>query len=386
MLPQKTEKQLKPLQIWKKSVLGSYNILSVHLLEWPTLTLEVLGGTRQLDDNMIGIRLLYGTDTNDGEHCVEQDYLYMADVPIPSDTKKVDINTYCEETGEAGGTGLLLRRTCRPTIYHKIIHDTEVNVARACPVNQDIIASRGNGKTVNVFNRLNQPGLGGTVTAVDAFKTDATFETKDEGWGLCFEGRKLYTGDSTGCLASWDVPTAPSEADMYELGTSINDLHTSNLVNDVILASCEDGSIRLFDTRDLRKSAVNCIYKNPINASCFSNFESRLIFGASGDGTLVGYDLRMPKTPLFNISAHNGPCTFVASSPFDAGIVATGGDDGIVNIWNITNDGTSYVPKHIFSHNGHTAPITGLCYSPDVPGLISTASEDHTIMTWQPNM
>jgi WD40 repeat protein len=70
--------------------------------------------------------------------------------------------------------------------------------------------------------------------------------------------------------------------------------------------------------------------------------------------------------PIYAVSFNN-----------DETFVATGGDDGIVRVWN------PYTGSELGTLAGHTGPVSCVAFSPDGKILVS-ASDDHTIKIWNP--
>jgi WD40 repeat protein len=67
--------------------------------------------------------------------------------------------------------------------------------------------------------------------------------------------------------------------------------------------------------------------------------------------------------------------TVAAFSP-DGQILAAGGSDGAVRLWNV-GDQTQLAPELA----GHTSAVTSLDFSPDATRFVS-ASADHTLRVW----
>lgn len=108
-----------------------------------------------------------------------------------------------------------------------------------------------------------------------------------------------------------------------------------------------DGSIRLFDSRDLSTSTI--LYENgsqvPFVRLAWNRIDTNLLATISMDCTKVTIvDTRFPCVALQELSGHRNPVNSIAWAPtsryFCAELsdhMATAGDDGQVLIWDIKN-------------------------------------------------
>ena len=72
----------------------------------------------------------------------------------------------------------------------------------------------------------------------------------------------------------------------------------------------------------------------------------------------------------------------LAWSP-DGNFIACGGDDKLVQIWQVENAGTTAVTmKHFFTYSGHSNWVNAVAWSPD-SRRIASASDDKTVQIWQ---
>jgi len=91
---------------------------------------------------------------------------------------------------------------------------------------------------------------------------------------------------------------------------------------------------------------------------------------------------RMP-ADLPYLAGHKGNITDFDFNPFNDQIIATGGDDTLVNIWNIPDGGLTQVltdPTH--SLEGHQRKISVLRFHPTASNILASAAADYTVKLW----
>ena len=83
------------------------------------------------------------------------------------------------------------------------------------------------------------------------------------------------------------------------------------------------------------------------------------------------------------LAGHKGNITDFDFNPFNDQIIATGGDDTLVNIWNIPDGGLTQVltdPTH--SLEGHQRKISVLRFHPTASNVLASAAADYTVKLW----
>ena len=148
-----------------------------HALEWPTLTMQWMPDKEVFSDKgFTRHRLLLGTHTSGQDN----NYLQIANVNLPNtDSTTLDMKDYDEEKGEIGSYS---SASARIQVTQRINHEGEVNRARYCPQNCDLIATRAVSGLTYVFDRTkhsNQPDSDGKC------RPDIVLEGQTrEGYGL----------------------------------------------------------------------------------------------------------------------------------------------------------------------------------------------------------
>ncbi len=170
-------------------------------LTWPTLTVQWFPDVKEPEGKDVRIhRVLIGTHTSD----FMPNYVQIAEVEIPKSARP-NASDYDEERGEIGGYGKSETPAMKWNILQRIDHPKEVNKARYCPQNPDLIATLATNGDILVFDRTKHSSEpNGKVNPQITLKGH-----KQEGFGLSWsphvEG-SLASGseDQTVCL--WCVP------------------------------------------------------------------------------------------------------------------------------------------------------------------------------------
>ena len=145
-MAQATEEELEQkaineeYKIWKKNSPFLYDIIMSSALEWPSLTVQWLPTKKIIKDNNMDYsiqKLILGTHTSNNN----LNYLIIAEIRLPtinSETLQLKYNDSCDIYGGFGGSAGKIE------ITQKIVHKGEVNRARYCPQNPNLIATKTN--------------------------------------------------------------------------------------------------------------------------------------------------------------------------------------------------------------------------------------------------
>lgn len=108
-----------------------------------------------------------------------------------------------------------------------------------------------------------------------------------------------------------------------------------------IFASCgADGSIRMFDTRQLEHSTI--IYevpdKLPLLRIGWNSQDPNYLatFGMERNSILI-LDVRVPAIPICQLTAHNGCVNSIAWAPHSSAHICSAGDDSQALVWDVSN-------------------------------------------------
>ncbi|KAF4797899.1 histone-binding protein RBBP4 [Turdus rufiventris] len=232
------ERVMREYKIWRKNTPLLYDLVMVHTLEWPSLTVQWLPEVTRLEGKDYALHwLVLGTHTSD-----EQNHLVIARVQIPNNDW-FDALQSDNEKREFGGFGSV---TGKMETEIKINHEGEVNRARYMPQNSFIIATKTPSADVLVFDYIKHPSepgkghgklLGKVATNTIGYKC------------MCKEYREHIKEKKT--VALWDLRNLKLKLHSLESHKDeIFQVHWSPH-NETILAS--SGSDRRLNMWDLSK-------------------------------------------------------------------------------------------------------------------------------------
>ncbi|KAI8373646.1 WD40-repeat-containing domain protein [Choanephora cucurbitarum] len=214
-------------------------------------------------------------------------------------------------------------------------------------------------------------------------------------WSYLDAGR-LLTGDNAGRIFHTTVtPTGISTDNVAfrEHKSSVEDLQWSPTENNVFASCSSDQTVKIWDTRNKKRSAVGIhASQSDVNVITWNKKASYLLASGHDDGIFSVWDLRTFKggasqpTPVATFKWHNGPITSIEWHPTEESVLAVSGADNQLTLWDLsvepdteqegrlTDSGVEVPPQLLFVHQGQE-DIKELHFHRQIPGcVISTAS------------
>lgn len=270
------------------------------------------------------------------------------------------------------------------------------NRLRVMPQHPHILAGMFDSACVQVYD------LKAHLAALDAppdkklFKPRPVFTFKGhpcEGYGMAWNtyvpGR-LITSDCARNVFWWEAVEGGWNVDMTpfnEHTDSVEDLQWSPSEGDVFASCSVDRTIKLWDARRGKGAVATLAYHNSdVNVIAWN--PKRAFFLASGgdDGVLNVMDLRTMKDvdakPLYSFDWHKAPITSLEWHPHDDAGLAASSDDNSISLWDLslspektTLKGVEIPSQLMFIHQGQNE-IKEVHWHKQIPGcLVSTANE-----------
>eukprot|EP00271_Cylindrocystis_brebissonii_P021615 TRINITY_DN7834_c0_g3_i1.p1 TRINITY_DN7834_c0_g3~~TRINITY_DN7834_c0_g3_i1.p1 ORF type:complete len:736 (-),score=166.66 TRINITY_DN7834_c0_g3_i1:74-2281(-) len=323
-----------------------------------------------------------------------------------------------------------------------LLHPGEVNRIRELPQAKHILATHSDIKEVFVWNTDTQPNRIGAKLGTPESKPDLVLvgHKKNAEFALATTGRGPYvlSGGKDNRVVLWSIEDSMSGAlaSSASQGAStggrlsrvdargIYEGH-SDTVDDVqfrpssaneFCSVGDDTCVLMWDARTGYKPVLQekC-HKSDVNTVDWSSHDENLIVTGSADKTVKLIDRRKmraspstsssPPCVLHTFNAHKEAVMCVQWAPQKAGVFASGADDGVINVWDISKmdfsangnasppkDGSSAPPAGLlFEHLGHRERVTDLHWNPSDPWGVVSASVDSgklgggTLQVWRVN-
>ena len=396
-------------KVWKRNTPFLYDMLAIHALEWPSLTVQFLpertrGGGADGQDEYDVQRLMLGTHTSDGEG----NYILIAEMRLPLPSA-----SYHTDGGYGGVYGKL-------EVVQAINHSGEVNRARCMPGNSQWIASKGNGADVLLFDRtqhVNKPNRNSQC------KPEYRLTGHDkEGYGLSWSHMRdgyLLSGSEDGLVCLWDVSGSTgkrgagsdSSGGVHLPALATFKGHTDNVedvawhsANQHLFASAsDDKQLMLWDTRSKPSTPVQTAIPHTaeINSLAFNPHSPNLLLSGSADHTLALLDVRQLSTKLHSFEHHTDQVFACHWSPFNGTTFVSGSGDRRCCVWDVRRIGEEQSPEEaedgpselLFVHGGHTDKISDVSWMgageaveqwQSDEWVIASVADDNILQVWEP--
>ncbi|KAJ5412255.1 uncharacterized protein N7487_006614 [Penicillium crustosum] len=162
----------------------------------------------------------------------------------------------------------------------------------------------------------------------------------------------------------WDIPTLTAKTQLIAHDKEVYDVRFCANSVDVFVSCGADGSVRMFDLRSLEHSTIiyeptdknekrnsddsrelqppgqsqTGLYPPPLLRIAASPHDAHLLATFSQDSSVVRVlDVRQPGQALLELKGHSAALNCVEWSPSRRGILASGGDDSMVLLWDLIN-------------------------------------------------
>ncbi|KAI9152010.1 WD repeat-containing protein [Paramyrothecium foliicola] len=216
-------------------------------------------------------------------------------------------------------------------------------------------------------NNITRGGRESTVTKLTPLALLSNSKTPDHtapltslDWNTVSPSLIITSSIDTTCTI-WDIPSLTAKTQLIAHDKEVYDVRFCAKSTDVFVSCGQDGSVRMFDLRSLEHSTI--IYEPtgkddrdqsgrisptlaqqtmstppPLLRLATSPHDTHLLATFAQDSqTIRILDVRQPGQALLELRGHTGPINCIEWSPLRRGMLASGGDDCQVLLWDLLN-------------------------------------------------
>lgn len=374
-------------KIWKKTSPLLYDFVYSYANESPALSLNWIpqyGYSCYNGIDYINTRFLMGT------HSKTSNSIKLMSLDLPKSL--ANLNELKDFSYEKMPMDNQIPKEIK--IEREWTHPGEVNKLQ---FNQslNLIATHSNSGDVLIYD-INDSSL-------NTQKSTLKFHAK-EGFGLEWNPvtkNQLLTSAEDSKIALWDfndkIPTKPTRS-FTTHESSVNDIAWNKHNQSLFLSVSDDSSYQLHDLRTTEGPIIHVTNAHhsetgsdyPIACVDFNDKVSTLFATGGSDGIIQLWDLRNPTIPIRKLQHHTAG---VLGLQFNENYLMSNGLDRRVMIWDLNKLEEGEVDKrktdHIdpclsFIHGGHTGKILSSDWHPTLNQLFISCADDDLIEVWKP--
>lgn len=396
---------------WKMSIPYLYDWFTNHNMLWPSICCR--WGAPISETTYKRKQYLYMSERTDGS---DPNKLMLIPVEICKPrVASVETIAGFQDEGKS-----VFVKPAQKTILHK----GEVNKMRELPENPSIVATHSDAKEVYIWNFDRQPNRGADkkdwkrLSVPDLTLTGHT-ENAEFALSTSSAGPFVASGGQDTNVLLWNLADYDNGSLMKPQGTSSEGAQLAanttlkgheQIVGDLVfrpgtsheLASVGDDSALIFwDSRAGTTPSLKVVKAHGdqgIQCVDWSLQDPNLIATGGADGSLKVWDKRNVDKAAFSFHTHTSPLLRVewANYACNPGVLASGGEDGIICVWDIKSGqtaaagptATKHPPQLIFQHAGHRSPVADFQWHPSDPFTMVSVTDDNaggTMHMWRIN-
>ena len=406
-------------RVWRKNSPFLYDFCLEKKLDKPSLTVQWLPHRVQPSNepgcDWAESELLLGTQNADEGG----NFLVVAKVLLPKEDTALNAKAFEEEQG--GLAGYASGRTKILTDARRIRHDGDVDRARYMPQDCFIVATRMGQGDVGIFDI--SAGVSSSSAAASSsseplpLSPSPLIRCKGHSsssfgldWSPASRGKLLTCSGDDNVVLMWDVdaPLTKKENVALPLRTfdhaAVMDCAFHPTHKDVFASVSADGAFLVWDVRESSSSSSSSSssgvtttatrVSGELNAVRFSPFNEHLVATGGSENVVHLWDTRkLGGQPTHTLCGHTKEIYQVAWSPFHADGIASCGKDRRVILWDLSRigqeqsveDAEDGVPEMIFMHGGHLASVYDVAWNPTDDWVLASVDVDGVVQVWEPN-
>ena len=156
----------------------------------------------------------------------------------------------------------------------------------------------------------------------------------------------------------------------------------------------DDCKLLLWDTRDSADKPTQAVEKahdGDVNCLAFNPFSEYLLATGGSDNVVALWDLRNLKQKVHSFEGHNEGVYQVSWAPFNETLLGSCSSDRRLHVWDLSrigdeqdeDDAEDGPPELLFVHGGHTSKISDFSWNSNENWYIASVAEDNILQIWQ---
>ncbi|KAI7741320.1 hypothetical protein M8C21_024842, partial [Ambrosia artemisiifolia] len=154
--------------------------------------------------------------------------------------------------------------------------------------------------------------------------------------------------------------------------------------HEVLLSGSFDHTVVMRDGRVPSHSGFKWSVAADVESLAWNPHDQHLFVASLENGTVVGFDIRTATsnsssdTKAFTIHAHDKAVCAISYNPLVPNLLATGSDDKMVKLWDLSNN----QPSCVASQNRKAGSVFSVSFSEDSPFLLALAGSKGKLELW----
>eukprot|EP01012_Entosiphon_sulcatum_P007128 TRINITY_DN1354_c0_g1_i1.p1 TRINITY_DN1354_c0_g1~~TRINITY_DN1354_c0_g1_i1.p1 ORF type:complete len:434 (-),score=85.61 TRINITY_DN1354_c0_g1_i1:40-1341(-) len=187
----------------------------------------------------------------------------------------------------------------------------------------------------------------------------------------------LASGSADQTVKIWDLTTGECKLTMKNNTAPVNNVRW-NHEGKTILTTSLDNTASVTNCLDPKERIQIMLEGQPESAE-WHPFNPSLFYVSTGNGEIALYEVRKHATPLWKFHAHEKACSGLAIHPTVDGLIATGGQDQEVALWDIRQPDQ---PKPIARKNFKMGDVLAVHWNRDDPTLLGASGSKGKVLVW----
>lgn len=222
-----------------------------------------------------------------------------------------------------------------------------------------------------------------------------------DGYGISWNPHDagiLLSASTDGSVCIWDIQNPSIDLEALQMhkahDAGVEDVDWSRFHRNIYGSVGDDSYLKTWDSRSKVTTPVKkCVAHNgDVNCISFNPNDEYVLATGGSDGLVKIWDQRKMDQALHVLEGHRAGVYQVSWAPFTKGVIASSSEDRRVYLWDLERIGREQTPEEaeeggpelLFIHGGHTAKVFDFSWNSNEDWYLASVAEDNVIQIWQP--